>query len=89
MREAAAVDVIDEFRATLFDNLAVDEHVDLVDLELLEDARVVRDDEHGAVTALAVGVHAVADGGKGVDVQAGVGFVQDGELGLQQQDYYS
>ena len=49
MREAAAVDVIDEFRATLFDNLAVDEHVDLVDLELLEDARVVGDDQAAVV----------------------------------------
>ncbi len=45
----------------------------------------MRDDEHGAVAALAVGVHAVADGGKRVDVQTRVGLVQDGELGLQQQ----
>ncbi len=46
----------------------------------------MRDDEHGAVAALAVGVHAVADGGQSVDVQTGVGFVQDGKLGLQQQE---
>ena len=65
--------------------MALDHNVDAVDIQVLQDARVVRDDEHGAVAALAVGVHTVADGGQGVDVQAGVGLVQDGELGLQQQ----
>ena len=49
MRETAAVDVIDELRAALFDDLTVDENVDLVDLELLEDARVVRDDQAAVV----------------------------------------
>ena len=65
--------------------MALDHNVDAVDIQMLQDARVVRDDEHGAVAALAVGVHAMADGGKRVDVQARVGFVQDGELRLQKQ----
>ena len=66
--------------------MALDHNVDAVDIQVLQNARVVRDDEHGAVAALAIRVHAVADGGQGVDVQAGVGFVQDGKLGLQQQE---
>jgi len=83
--KAVLVDPGDQRGVVLAHDVALDHNVDAVDIQVLQDARVVRDDEHGAVAALAVGVHAMADGGKGVDVQAGVGFVQDGELGLQQQ----
>ena len=65
--------------------MALDHHVDAVDGEVLEDARVVRDDEHGSVAGLAIGVHAAGDYGESIDVQAGVGLVEDGEFGLQKQ----
>ena len=57
-----------------------------VDLEVLEDARVVGDDDERAVGGAAVGVHAAGDHAEGVDVQAGVGLVEDGEFGLEQQE---
>ena len=40
-------------------DMTLDHNVDAVDIQVLQDARVVRDDEHGTVAALAVGVHAV------------------------------
>ena len=64
------VDPGDERGIVLAHDVALDHNVDAVDIQVLQDARVVRDDEHGAVAALAVRVHAVADGGQGVDVQA-------------------
>ena len=84
--EAVLVDPGDKRRVVLADDMALDHHVDAVDVEVLEDAGVVGDDEHGAVAVLAVGVHAMGDGGEGVDIEAGVRLVEDGELGLQQQE---
>lgn len=80
------VDPGDERRVVVPHDMALDHHVDAVDIEMLEDAGVVGDDEHRAVTVLAVGVHAVADGGQCVDVETGVRLVEDGKLGLQQQE---
>ena len=68
--KAVLVDPGDERGIVLAHNVTLDHNVDAVDIQVLQDARVVRDDEHGAVAALAVGVHAVADGGQRVDVQA-------------------
>ena len=83
--EAVRVDPGDEGGVVLADDAPVDHHVDAVDLEMLEDARVVGDDDERAVGAFAVGVHAAGDHAEGVDVQTGVGLVQDGEFGLEQQ----
>ena len=71
--------------AALGDEVAADHDVRAVDVDALEDARVVRDDEKRPSALLAVGRDAARDHGQGVDVQAGVRLVEDGELGLQEQ----
>ena len=64
---------------------ALDQDVHAVDVDVLQDAGVVRDDDERAVAALAIDLHAARDDGQRVHVQAGVGFVQEGQLRLEQQ----
>ena len=56
-----------------------------VDVDALKNARVVRDDDERAVTGAAVCIDAARNDGKGVDVEARVGFVENGQLRLEQQ----
>ncbi len=51
-----------------------------VDVDALKNARVVRDDDERAVTGAAVCIDAARNDGKGVDVEARVGFVENGQL---------
>ena len=44
MRKTAAVNVLDKLGAAFFDNAAVHQNMHLVNLELFQNARVVRDD---------------------------------------------
>ena len=46
----------------------------------------MRDHEQRAVALLAVGLDAATDHGEGVDVQAGVGLVEDGELRPEEKE---
>ena len=54
----------------------------LVRHDVVEQPLVVRDDEHRPVRA-AQGVDAVGDDLQGVDVEAGVGLVEDAQLRLE------
>ncbi len=61
---------------------AVEEHVDVVGFDVVENALVVGDDEHAQVGADKA-VDTLGHGAHRVDVQARVGFVENGELGLE------
>ena len=83
--EAVGVDVRDHIGVALGRHAALDQHVHAVDVDVLQDARVVRDDDERAVAALAVHVHAAGNHGQRVHVKAGVGFVKEGQFRLKQQ----
>ena len=55
-------------------------------LDVAQDAGVVRDQQHAAVLGFGVAVDALADHPQRVDVQAGVGLVEDRDLGLEQRE---
>ena len=56
-----------------------------VDVQRLQNARGVRDDEERAVRALTEEPHALGHRAHGVHVQTGVGLVEDGELRLEHE----
>ena len=63
--------------------MAVDENVNVAGLDVAQDAGVVRD-EHDAAAGLTVdAVDALRHDAQCVDVEAGVGLVEDSERGLQ------
>lgn len=81
---AVLVEFVGELRTTGLDDAAADEHVHVFRVDVAQDAGVVRDQQDAAVLGSGVAVHPLADHAQRVDVQAGVGLVQDGDLGLEQ-----
>ena len=60
-------------------------NVHAIDVDVLQDAGVVRDDDERAVAGLAVLLDAAGHDAERVDVEAGVGLVQDGQFRLEKQ----
>ena len=81
---AVGLELVRELGAALGDDAAVDEHVDEVGLDVAQDARVVRDEQDAHVAAARDAVDALGDDLERVDVEAGVGLVEDRDLRLQQ-----
>src|SRR5690606_3672509 len=81
---AVGVEFLGQFGAALGDDATADEHVHELGLDVAQDAGVVRDQQHATVLALLVAVHALGHDAQRVDVEAGVGLVQDGDLRLEQ-----
>src|SRR5437867_2610568 len=71
-----------EFLAARFHDASFPENVHEVGDDVVQEALVVRDDERGVVRPLEL-VHARGHDAQRVDVEAGIGFVEDGELRLQ------
>src|SRR5690606_17582709 len=67
---------------TRLDDLALVKHVHAIRNYVFEQTLVVRDDDHGAVRRTQ-GIHAFRNDLQRVDVEAGVGFVEDAEARLQ------
>ena len=67
---------------TGFHNASLVKHVDVIRLDVVQNALVVGDDNKRAL-AVAQGVHPVGDNLQGVDIQTGVGLIQNAQLGLQ------
>ena len=65
--------------------MAVHEDVDDVGLDVVEEALVVGDEEEATGLA-AHGIDAAGDDFEGVDVEAGVGFVEDSVFGFQHHE---
>src|SRR4051794_6687520 len=78
------LETLGELRAALLGDPAVDEHVHEVRRDVSQDACVVGDQQHATVTVLAIPVHALGDDLQRVDVQPGVGLVEDRHLGVQE-----
>src|SRR5436190_7597283 len=81
---ALALELVGELRSPGLHDAAVEEDVDVVRCDVSEDSRVVRD-QQGPDTGLPDLVHASAHDPQRVDVETGVGLVQDGDLGLEQR----
>ena len=76
------LELVRERAIAAFDDAAVGEHVDLVRHDVIEQALVVRDHDERAVRR-SHRVDAVGDHLERVDVEAGVGLVEDRELRFQ------
>ena len=87
LREALVtvlLEFVGQLRPAGLDDAAADEDVHELRLDVAQDAGVVRDQQDAAVLALRVAVDALGDDAQRVDVQAGVGLVEDGDLRLEQ-----
>src|ERR1019366_7919543 len=82
LRVSARLKFIGEFRAPGADDLALEHHVHHVGGDVLQDPRVVGDDQAAEVRS-AQAVDAPADDLERVHVETGVGLVEDGKARLQ------
>src|SRR3954470_20243389 len=85
---ALVLQLLGELLAALLDDAAVDEDVHEVGLDVAQDAGVVRDEQNPDLAARADPVDALGDDAQGVDVETGVGLVEDRHLGLEQLELY-
>ena len=83
--EALLVDRFDERGVALGHHAAAHHDVHAVDVEVLEDARVVGDDDQRAARGATVRVDAARHHAQRVHVEARVRLVEDGKLRFQQQ----
>src|SRR5664280_2260072 len=67
---------------TRADNPTSGHDMDLVGDDVVEEPLMMGDDDHGPIRT-SHGVHPAGDDPEGIDVEAGVGLVQDGELRLE------
>src|SRR3954470_51577 len=74
---ALGLEALGELRPALLGDPPVDEDVDEVGLDVAQDPRVVGDQQDTLVAVLGEPVHALRDDAQGVDVQPGVGLVED------------
>src|SRR5450432_394574 len=81
---ALGLEPVGKLAAALLDDPAVDEHVHEVGLDVAQDPGVVRDEENAAIGLRGEPVHALGDDPQCVDVETGVGLVEDRELGVEQ-----
>src|ERR1700722_1306630 len=81
---AVFFELVGQLRATRFDDPASDEYVHELRMDIPQNPGVVRDQQNAAVLGFGVTVHALADHPQGVDIQPGVGLVEDRDLGLEQ-----
>src|SRR5665811_985144 len=72
-----------ELRPTLLDDPAVNEHMDEVRLDVAQDPGVVSDQQYADVTAGRHAVDTLRHDLEGIDVQPGVGLVQNRQLWVQ------
>src|SRR4051812_13318337 len=81
---ALGLEPVGELGAAFLDEATADEDVNVVGLDVAQDARVVGDEQRAGGAGLADPVDAGGDDLERVDVETGVGLVEDRELRLQQ-----
>src|SRR5699024_12698457 len=79
----SGLEAVRELRSAGLGHAAVHQHVDVIRADVLEDARVVRDEQDAQVAALLRGVDALGHDAQRVDVQAGDRLVNDREGRLE------
>ena len=85
---ALGLELLGELRAALLDDLAGHEDVHEVRLDVAQDPRVVGDQQQAGLAGRADPVDALADHPQRVDVEAGVGLVEDRDLRLEQLELH-
>src|SRR5262245_53794273 len=75
---------VGQFRTTRFDDSTADEDVHEFRMDVTQNPGVVRNQQDSTVLGLGITVDTLADHAQRVDIQAGVGLVEDRDLGLQQ-----
>src|SRR5687768_1568 len=80
---ALGLELVGELAPAPLGDPSGDEHVHEVGLDVLQDPRVVRDQQQSLVGLRRVAVDAVGHYAERVDVEAGVGLVEHGELGVE------
>ena len=83
---ALGLELVDQLGAALLDDPARVQDVDEVGLHEVQDALVVGDDQDAHLGLLGNRVDGVRDDAQGVDVEAGVGLVEHGDLGLLERE---
>src|SRR3954454_20943828 len=81
---ALGLEAVGELGPAFLDEASADEDMHVVGLDVAQDARVVGDEERAGGAGLADPVDAGGDDLERVDVETGVGLVEDRELRLQQ-----
>ena len=81
---ALGLELVGELGAALLGDPAVDEDVDVVGRDVAQDPGVVRDQQDALALLGAEPVDALGDDLERVDVEAGVGLVEDRDLGVEQ-----
>src|SRR5215213_10913642 len=81
---ALGLETFGQLRSTLLGDPACHEYVDEVRLDVAQDPGVVRDQQHATIALTREPVDPLGHDPQGVDVQAGVGLIQDREPGIQQ-----
>src|SRR3984957_13548675 len=81
---AVLFEFVGQLRTARFDDPATDEDVHELRVDVAQNPGVVRDEQDPTVLGFGVAVDALADHPQRVDVQTGIGLVEDRDLGLQQ-----
>src|SRR6185436_10428669 len=81
---ALGLEPLGQLRAALLDDAPADEDVHEVRLHVAQDPGVVGDQQDAGLAGLGDAVHALAHHAQSVDVEAGVGLVEDRDLRPQQ-----
>src|SRR5215211_5232104 len=81
---ALGLETFGQLRSTLLGDPACHEYVDEVRLDVAQDPGVVRDQQHATIALTREPVDPLGHDPQGVEVQAGVGLIQDREPGIQQ-----
>src|SRR6478672_836016 len=85
---ALVLQALGQLSAALLGDAAVDEDVHEVGVDVAQDARVVRDEEHAETRLLLDAIDTLRDDLERVDVEARVGLVEDGDLRLEQLELH-
>src|SRR6266540_1550752 len=80
---ADALELVGQLRPAARHHAPRQHDVHPVRTQLAQEAGVVGDGEHAQVAVLGLRLHASSDVAQGVDVEAGVDLVEDGDLGLE------
>ena len=71
-----------QIRPAKFNNSSTQHHMDVIGLDVVQQALIVCDDQHTHVLAHQ-GIDAVCNDAQRVDIQTGIGLIQDGDLRLE------
>lgn len=84
MAKALILNLVHQFRTTGADNASVNQHMGIVNGQVLQNLGIMRNDKQRVVFIL-IAADTLLNNADGVHIQAGIRFVQNGQLRLQHQ----